>query len=500
MSKNFAKSVFLLFSSFLLFASSVYGGTHYVDIKGNNLTGDGSSGKPLKTVEHALNLSKYGDTISIRDGVYSEGQLVVPAGVSITSTSKDNKKVKLQPNKALGGTTAFILLSTVTPGSSGDQAISYIDINGKNGANTGEKAIKLQNRNNVRIYNCNIHDFTGTGKDDYSIEIKSTEPKDAKGGDWWSYWPADPQEPGNDKNINSLWPSGPVEGFEFYNNSVINTEGFRPYNLKNSSIHDNYFDNRLTFGWCLVATPAFLDHVKIYNNNFYAKRQEDPKAQFTVELWLHRNNCEYYNNVVEGFFSVTCGKETKVYNNTLTMPSTKKGIGIEFNMQSYGEIKNNYIKNVGTHGISVGIGSESGGKDYIMKNVTIENNEIYNSKYQGIVVKSEGGKQIANTIKTQNINIYKNIIQSNDGMGSNGIYIYTIDNLGTGVINNVNVKNNVISNMIRPGVNEGSITNLTIESNQFNNNTYNYWNGGTSSTSTTSTTSNPPSPSNLRLN
>jgi hypothetical protein len=274
-----------------------------------------------------------------------------------------------------------------------------------------------------------------------------------------------------------MWPKYPVENFEFDNNTVVNTQGLRPFNLKNSSIHDNYFNNRETFPWCLVGTPAFLNNVKIHNNIFYAKRQDPTRSQYTVELWLHRDGCEYYNNVVDGFFSVVVGKETKVYNNSLLMPTPHQGIGIEFNLQSYSELSHNFIQNPGSHGISVGIGSTAVLYNYLAEEITVRNNVIFSPKYHGILVKSEGGKTRANINTTQDINVYHNTIDALEGIGSYGIYVSAAKITGTGVINNVNVKNNVVANMGRPGLNEGPVKNLVVDHNLFYENASNMWNG-----------------------
>ena len=506
------KKMFLVVFFISMFSfSSVYGETYYVDTNGNDSTGNGRIGTPWKTVALALSYAKTGDTISVNNGIYPEKQLIVPAAVNIISTSKDNKKVKLKPFAPLG-ITPFILLSTITPGSSGNQTISHIDIDG---ANIAGKAIRVQNRNNVRIHNCYIHDFSVSSSYYNTIEVMSTLPKMSQGGDWWSYWPADPQAPGVDNNINKLWPTGPVENFEFDNNNIVSTKGLRLFNLKNSSIHDNSFNNKETYEWCLVGTPAFLENVKIYKNTFYSKPHTD-RSQYTLELWNHRNGCEYYSNVSEGFFSIGIGKETNVYNNTITTSTPSGGIGIEFNLQSYSNIYNNIIENAGSHGISVGTGSECNSLNYITKYVTIENNMIYNPKYHGILVKAEGSKKTANTNKTQYVNIYNNKIESSNIGGGYGIFISAKDYIGKGVIENVNVKYNSVKNMSRAGQSEGLVKNLIIEeSNIFENNLYDQWTGVYSSTnnatsSSTSTQSGadigagansiiPPKPSNLRI-
>jgi hypothetical protein len=103
----------------LLFISSAYGATTlFVDVNGND-NNSGSVSNPFRTVTKALSCAKSGDTISINNGTYSEKQLMVPVEVNLTSTAKNNSKVKLQPNSSLSSSNPFIFLSSA-PGTKGN--------------------------------------------------------------------------------------------------------------------------------------------------------------------------------------------------------------------------------------------------------------------------------------------------------------------------------------------------------------------------------------------
>lgn len=482
------KKKYLLSISFLLlmfFGSSVYGGTYYVGINGSDSNGNGSISKPWRSINNALKNVKSGDTVSINDGTYSEGQLVIPAGVSLTSTSQNNTKVKVQPNISLYANTPFLSLSSASPGSYGNQTVSYIELDGINGSFKAQAAILVQNRNNVRIHHCNIHDFTGT---ELSINIKSTQI--GRTANWWDYWPANSQAPGNDTNINALWPSNPVENFEFDNNTVTNCCAIGPYNLKNSSFHHNTIDNRNTWGWCFKGTCAFMDNVDIHDNILLAYRQDivyGGQTPWNVELWMHRNGCEYYSNIMNGYYSITIGKETKIYNNTIEVDPLESngGTAIEFNGQSYSEIYGNRI--IGSdYGVRVGT-DMSDKKNWIVEHVTIRNNIIQNHRGTGIRVQGEGAqveKHLTSTVRY--IDIIENIIDGQTSTergdqyyrGVFGVTLTRRNNAAICNISNINVKRNIIIDMTGyAGLTEGVIDNVSIDSNNFYGNQYDSWKG-----------------------
>ncbi len=477
----------------LCFLSPAFSGTYFVATNGSDSGGKGSLSRPWKTVVHALENARAGDTISIKDGIYAEDQLVVPVGVSIASASKNNNKVKIHPKRSLWATTAFISLSSKTPGTSGNQSISYIEFDGVNGSNVARNFILVQNRNNVRIHHCNIHDFSDGSTEhraSYSNDIKSTS--FTYSGKWKDYWPENPQAPGKDTNIDALWPSGnPVEGFEFDNNTVNKIEAFKLRHVKNSSFHDNIIDNRGTNIRCIYGTPAFVWNVDIYNNTFYAENDAPGYSDYIIELWIHRNGCEYYNNTLNGCYSLTIGKETSVHDNIIIqdppgyLGGVNEGYGIEFNLQNYSEIYNNFISGA-VSGLTIGVDKNQANKNFICEYTTVRNNVIHNPKLHGIFVKSYGHPNSFNKIITRKINIYHNVIDgqtsaesgSQYNRGDYGIAIMQEDNGGTTVLSDVNVKNNIVIDINRyAGSTTGSVSRLSIDSNLFSGNRYDKWKG-----------------------
>jgi len=489
------KSLLVLPFFLLFYVNLAYCETYFVDKKGSN-SNYGSRNDPWATVEHALKKVQYGDTISINDGIYTENQLIVPEGVSLTSSAQDNSKVKIQPGYEMGQSTPFLKLVSGSLSSNGNQTISYIELNGINGFNTAQVAILVQNRNNIRIHHCNIHDFIGTREElEFTIKIESTQI--ARTNEWWEYWPADPQGKGINNNINALWPKNPVVNFQFDNNTVTNCFAISPFNLKDSKFYKNIIDNRKTNGWTFKAVCAFLDNVDIHDNTLFgAVPRESGQTQWRVELWLHKNGCEYFNNKMNGYYSITYGKETSIYNNTIKLDPMdhQGGTGIEFNGQSFGQIFENHIEGA-YFGIRVGTDATCNKKDWIVENIVVRGNTIYNHKSSAIWIQAEGanlGKQHATV---RNVEVYGNIIDGQTSeergdisyRGQYGIRIYQRNNVGTSTLSNVFVKNNTIIDINGyAGHTLGVVKDVVVDSNHFFGNKYNSWFGGIATNTETS--------------
>jgi hypothetical protein len=486
----------LIFIAFflLLFINSAGAAIYYVDMNGSD-SNSGNSSKPFQTVRMALESAKYGDTVSINDGTYSEGQLKVPEGVNLTSSSKDNTKVKLQPNRDLSTSAPFILLSS-SPGSNGNQSISYLEFDGINDPYRAYSGIAIKSRNNVRIHHCNIHDFYG-GWTATAVSAESTQISPTK--EWWIFWPADPQRVGVDTNIDALWPANPVTGFELAYNTIteggyrqplpgLNTTGaVQLWNLKDSDIHHNTITTTgVSKGQCITGKggkTALLDNVDIYYNTFDHYVHDD-KTNFSLETWVHKGGCDIYSNYSIGWFSVTVGKETRIFDNYLTIspPETTNGIAIEFNAQSYGEIYGNSIENP-KYGIIVGF-SHTQGKDWMTRDLVVRDNVIINSKKSSVWVMCLGSLGEGDNPTASDFDVYNNKIYSEDSIrGEHGIIvsetIHEYIEPSPCTLENVHVYENQVSGMnTAAGKTVGLVSNLIIDNNNFyGNNRNNRWLG-----------------------
>jgi parallel beta-helix repeat protein len=74
--------VVLFFAAFTAVASA---DTYYVATTGDDGIGDGSSGNPWRTIQHAVNTITEGDTIIVRDGTYTENVYVNKDHLTIKS-------------------------------------------------------------------------------------------------------------------------------------------------------------------------------------------------------------------------------------------------------------------------------------------------------------------------------------------------------------------------------------------------------------------------------
>jgi hypothetical protein len=458
-----------------MWIGAVNAGTLYVGTTGKD-SNDGSFSKPLKTISYAISKAKAGDTLSINDGVYTIGQLKIPAGVSLTSTSRDHSRVKLQPNADLGSK-PFIDLSSSLPGSSGDQSISHIELNGINGGYRAITAINVKNRNNVKILHCYMHDFYGSNEEtQYTIKVESSYID--RTTRWWEYLPADVQAPGIDDNLDKHWPKKPVMNFEFAYNTIKDCFAISPFNLKNSTFHHNDVDNSSVGGWCMKATASFLWNVDIYDNTFKGGAPDAYKqTPWRVELWMLRNGCELYNNEMDGFFSITYGKETKIYDNIIDKKPASNGYmaGIEFTAQSYGEVYGNYISGAG-NGIRIGL-YRLNSRDYINEHILIQDNTIVDYDIHGIRIEADGSDLRYYNQTVRNVIISNNRLQGRSG-SKTGIQLHQSNSKGDCSLTNVTIENNVVTSVDGyAGSTTGAVSNAVIDSNIFSGNKYNTWNG-----------------------
>jgi len=466
---------FLRISSVLLIVcffciTNTHATTYYVDINGSDSSGSGTSANPWRSIHAALNKVKYGDIISINDGIYEEPQLRLPEGVSLVSTSKETAKVKLQPASHIVN---FITAISNEPGSNGNQSISYLEIAGKGPSGSASKAIFIKGRNNIRIHHNHIHDFS-KAKFSFAIYVTTHNPINVKN------WPDDPQEPGIDRNLDAIWPKNPIVGLEIDHNRIINCGrptfsksgmygGIFIHNLKDSSIHDNVIDNTGNYGECIFNPTAYLYNVSIFNNDLkmagLAHSSEGHRDPFTMEFWCLRG-VKIYNNTSNGGFSIATGKETEIYNNKIIMNDIHHAtIGIEFKNQSHGLVYNNYIYG-GTSGIQTGCDFNGGTRKSKVHGTTIALNIIQNVLRGGIRVFSTGG-----STKTYTINgfrIYNNTILGNQHPEYGSI---DLRQDGYSTMSDIIIANNIIAE----GNDVGGITIGTVDAIITNNL---FWNNG----------------------
>jgi pectin methylesterase-like acyl-CoA thioesterase len=104
----------LFFAAFTAVASA---DTYYVATTGDDGIGDGSSGNPWMTIQHAVNTITEGDTIIVRDGTYNENVYVNKDHLTIKSENGADSTIvqaENQDNHVFEVTADYVNISGLT--------------------------------------------------------------------------------------------------------------------------------------------------------------------------------------------------------------------------------------------------------------------------------------------------------------------------------------------------------------------------------------------------
>jgi hypothetical protein len=461
----------------------------------------GGSDTVYNTIANGLAAASSSDDVQLSSqGHGISATLTIPAGVTLTAISQvapTSNAARIYPTASLGSSDPMVRIYNATPGSAGGQTLSYIELDGVDGAYSARVGVAVVNSDDATITYCHIHDFRGSSS--AGVKVYSTQIDTSSTYAWWNMWPADPQADGTDTNIDALWPSNPVDTIILSYNHIIDCGTYSDpggtkynavqlYNLKDSLIHHNTIDTSTYGGECIAgmgSAEAFLDNVDIYNNTFTQFYASDISI-WAIETWVHKGGCEVYNNTSNAGFSITVGKNMDVYNNDIIFTSApaNTSYGIEFSYQSEFLVYKNYIEN--TRGAGILAGTDAGGvKAWLTSNGDIYQNIIYNDSLNGIQIEGEG-TVAGNT--TSGIDIHNNTIDGYNNRTDWGIRLRERNN---GTLENINVRNNIITDMDDGAgdSSDGVVTNLYISNNLFYDNLLDDW-AGASDYSTVTTNPN----------
>lgn len=394
---------------------------YYVSITGNDSTGNGTAGRPWRTLGYAVTQvsENMGYPIKLAPGTYIEKNFIrVPPGVTIIGAGKDLTIIK--PHSTLYSATSgwnFDKFLIALEGSGGDtkQALSNFTIDGASKQLYG--AILVKDRNNVLIRNIRIQYTFYTGiwlwntKD---CRITQSDLKDCAWGD-------------------STGASG----------SIILSIG-EGLEVDHCNIDEKY-------GQALEAKPdGKMYDLKLHDNKFSVSPKgnwKTPEGQLVpnlcVELFhVELKGCKIFNNYFDNTLSIAMdvpkyatptGVQTvRVYNNTFDLISRAKGSGTNIELTLHdAEIDHNYF-----FGGYTGIANWNGPESHIKQNWKIHHNIFYKlaSFYPSAVIRlfRRG---------VTNAEIYNNTVELSDTSTINFIEV----NNG-GIAYNVNIKNNLIIN------------------------------------------------------
>ena len=450
----------ILFFLGILLSTITNATTYYVSTTGNDASGTGTITNPWKTLYKATNtVAGVGDIIHVNAGTYLETlQCVLKPGVSIEG---DGATSILKTTLTADWTE---LLSLRSPeGTNGNQHISNLMFDGQNLSTFW--GIYVGGRSNVSIHDITMVDFKDRG-------VLFGGRNDGAGAP----------------------PTIYATGNTFYNNTITNCAA---YNLPTGS----YGRGCLNIGG--------QDGMLIYNNTISQTSRPEGYNGWPIKGWNegYVRGCKIYNNTLNKIpmgnstgntgwnFAIELFNESglEIYGNTIT------GGSIDLNFQT----KNGYAYSVWIHDnvikqtalntwIESGIVLEYGTDGAIIENNTID------KKAHGIEFNPRSGDVVKNVTIQRNLITNVTIAQNTGGLI--GIFSnagdYSIDNfnvlnntmvatagaapwwginlggLNTGYARNVNIKNNIITNIVSGWLVQGGAVGIDSLSIQ-NNNTFN---------------------------
>ena len=396
------KKLLPLFFIFIIFSLSAQAqNVYYIDSStGSDASGDGSSGKPWKTLLKACNsVTTSGSVIHVNPGTYLENtRITLSPGVSIegegntsviTNTSLTSR-INYGPNGSNGDAIINLVSSSVI---NGNQEIRNLKFDGSR--LTCSHALYIMNRHNVKIHHCTFVDFN------YSAVA------------WWASGTAD-----------GIAPASRLTGSEFYNNTVTNCAGYNS--------NDDSFYGALYCG----GHKGML----IHDNTMIENGHSSGNQGWPIKFWLWggmMSGCKIYNNWLEktdysvwDFAIESTGEDgLEIYNNTI------RG-GVDLNKQNF---SGEYPYSVHIHDNTIGPTGTVGGMynagitlEHNNSHVLIERNLIQNCS-PGILFTP---RNLAQTEVTIRYNIFKNIktstyytegitmIPGSNGTTISGFYVY----------------------------------------------------------------------------
>jgi gliding motility-associated-like protein len=425
--------------------------TYYVDINGNDASGDGSSGKPWRTLKFAVSKvpGGQGHTIKISAGTFIEqGPIDVPTGVNIEGSGhstvlKAASSFYYYPAEPGLSPSKFLIRFVSSSRTNGGQSIKNLAINGDGKKLHG--GIVFQKRDNVLAAGLKLEYINFNG-------LWLSESKNARITD--------------SEFLNSAYAHynacygalmiGNVENVEI--DHVKIDEGWG-YGLK-----------ALTLG---IKPPTTLTNVKIHDChvtvNGYGVWQDGHAANIAVELWsTYLNNVEIYNNYIDNTLSLVSNysappvaKTVHVHHNFFDIAARSKGEGysIELTLDDV-EVDHNFF-NTGTNGMAEWSTSTS------RRNWNIHHNIFYGLKGQW------PSHAVISRAPVTNLKFNNNVFESTGGQTAHVLGFYT----PTAKANNVEVKNNLFINSntaYNYGTNQlirlqdgGTVQNLQVTNNLF---------------------------------
>ncbi len=392
------------------------------------------------SLSYAITVAVNGDTIYLADGDYGTAVTIeLAAGVSLTAgTQADPPRASIYPTAAAAN--PLIELESATPGTNGNQSVSYIELNGYDSAAGVQRArhgMDVLNRDNITISYCRFENFitsvspTSETAASWALRVQTDDITRSDYGDSGTYpYYQDGIFFGAGMALGTHWPTNPVENFQFHHNMVVNC-GWREeadyswasrqvvvFGLKDSDFYRNTFDASHAPLKCFATTPAVLENVNFSNNIFICNELNncgapDYNTLWAVEVWVLLN-CDFTGNkLINGAFSTTYGTGCSWTQNRIDTGDGWNSYLIEATYHNDPEIAYNYFSSSKvqtgipvdyTAGVIVGRHNEvmADGTDYV---ALVHHNIFSQIRAYGLICDAQG----ANVADSYAFHVYHNI-------------------------------------------------------------------------------------------
>lgn len=418
------KNLFILLLS--IFCFSVNAQTYYVSTSGNDITGDGSVGKPWKTVRNAtINVTSAGSTIHVNAGTYTESTSTLNLAVGV-NLEGDGAATTIIKSGLTGQWSTFLNIESGAV-TNGNQSISGLTFDGQYVSESNYKTwigIWVTMRNNVTIKDCIIQGFynrgvifNGNGRNESTIptdpgiyttgnkvinnKFVNTAGKEAGSGTIYGQLNISGQQgmeiSGNDMNqtqrvagrngeLIKYWGSGYLKGCKILNNILKRANFTGPsyngdgdwnfaielFNLTGLEIGGNTIQGSIDLNYNRVISPYAYSvwiHDNISNHEpVNTKEEQGVIFEFETSKAIVENN-RFYNLAMGITFNVRSPANNGGYNN----PKPVGGYSATTDII----IRNNLFANLySTPNSSAGIQflTEGDTKDAYCRNLQISNN------------------------------------------------------------------------------------------------------------------------------
>jgi hypothetical protein len=391
----------------------------YVSTSGSDTYGDGSSGKPWRTIRYAVTKvpSNSGYILKLSAGTFVEsGMISVPAGVSIEGAGMDVTYVKAAssfyyyPSNPGYANSKFLLSFSSSYSTYGNQSLGHLTVDGDERKLHG--GVMVRYRTGVIIENIKVQRVNYCGI--------------------W-LWDTKDSQLNNSKIIDSSW------GTASYCSGALSVS-----NLERVTVNNLYINENRGYGIKgMGSSPNRLTSFKIRNShvtvNPYGLWDSGKAPNIAIEFWQAKlSGCEISGTYVDNTISlVTNGVEAatgviamRIHHNTFDMAGRSAGTGysIELTMNDV-EIDYNYF-NKGKWGIA--------NWQDLRSNWRIHHNTFYqieaSSTVSDIVRSQKSGMSL--------VRFYNNTIEMAGTRTTNVIGIYAGKGQSVYLKNNLIVNNN----------------------------------------------------------